>query len=59
MFIQANAAFAQANSSSNVGISAAFTQANAAFLQANSSYNKANTAVTTGKSIAMAIVFGG
>ncbi len=36
----------------NTNIGPAFDQANAAF-------NKANTAVTTGKAIAMAIVFGG
>ena len=40
-------------------IQIAFDQANAAFLQANSAYTKANTSASTGKAIAMAIVFGG
>lgn len=39
-------------------ISLAYTQANNAYTQANNAYNTANTKVTTGKAIAMAIVFG-
>jgi hypothetical protein len=36
----------------------AFNQANTAYNQANAAYEQANTRVTTGKAIAMAIVFG-
>ena len=32
--------------------------ANSAFVQANAAYNQANTAASTGKAIAMSIVFG-
>ena len=39
-------------------ISPAFDAANAAYDQANTAYNQANTKVSTGKAIAMAIVFG-
>jgi hypothetical protein len=49
-FLQGNSAFTQANS--------AFAQGNSAFTQANSAFAEANTRTTTGKAIAMAIVFG-
>ena len=46
-----------ANSAATVLVTPAFNQANAAYTQANAAYTAANTKVTTGKSIAMAIVF--
>ena len=68
----ANSAFATANSAGSYANSA-FTAANsaittnttqnnsitAAFTQANASFNTANSAASTGKAIAMSIVFGG
>lgn len=54
-----NAAFTVTNSAFGVA-NAAFGVTNASFGVANAAFNKANTpGVTTGKSIAMAIVFGG
>lgn len=46
-----------ANSAATVLVTPAFNQANAAYTQANVAYTATNTKVTTGKSIAMAIVF--
>jgi hypothetical protein len=46
-----------ANSAATVLVTPASNQANAAYTQANVAYTAANTKVTTGKSIAMAIVF--
>lgn len=54
----ASDAFTQANTARNQGNSA-FTQANVSFAQANTAFDKANTGASTGKAIAMAIVFGG
>jgi len=55
--ISSNAAYIQANAS-NVLATSSYTQANAANNLATSSYAVANNAATTGKSIAMAMVFG-
>jgi hypothetical protein len=57
-FSHANAAFTTANTAFFEADSAA-SYANSAFIAANSSFTKANTAPTTGKAIAMSIVFGG
>ena len=46
-----------ANSAATVLVTPAFNQANAAYNTANAAYANSNTKVTTGKSIAMAIVF--
>ena len=71
-FIQANAAFIRANSGSiqanaafnhaNSGFiqaNAAFNHANSGFIQANAAFTAANSGASTGKAIAMALVFGG
>jgi len=61
----ANAAFIQANTPNYVANSAsiyangAFTVANSSFIQANAAFTTANSAASTGKAIAMSIVFGG
>jgi hypothetical protein len=65
-FIQANAAFNTGNSGF-IQANAVFTQsnnyvwptANASFIQANAAFTTANSAASTGKAIAMSIVFGG
>lgn len=49
-----SAAYATLTSNAN----SAFVQANSSFIQANAAYNQANTAASTGKAIAMSIVFG-
>ena len=53
----ANSGFAAANSSS-LYANSGFAVANSGALYANSGFTKANTAASTGKAIAMAIVFG-
>ena len=60
----ANAAFNTANSAAtyayvNTSVAAANSYTNAAYIVANAAYGAANSAATTGKAIAMAIVFGG
>ena len=53
----ANSGFAAANSAS-LYANSGFAVANSGALYANSGFSKANTAASTGKAIAMAIVFG-
>ena len=50
-FNSANAAYSGSN--------AAYSGSNAAFNTANASFNSSNTKASTGKAIAMAMVFGG
>lgn len=56
-FTQANAAFTQANTAASTGV-AAFNEANTAETIAIAAFATANNAASTGKAIAMAIVFG-
>ncbi len=62
----ANIAIANVQASANATlntvsntVNASFITANAAFIQANAAFIQANTAASTGKAIAMALVFGG
>jgi hypothetical protein len=58
----ANAAFETANNATDIyarnHANSAFNQANTVFIQANAAFDAANTKVSTGKAIAMSIVFG-
>ena len=54
----ANSAFGTANSAS-ISANTPSSTANSAAIYANGAFTKANTAASTGKAIAMAIVFGG
>lgn len=55
----ANAAFDSANTIDvTAQVLPAYDHANSAFIQANASFDSANTKVSTGKAIAMSIVFG-
>ena len=55
----ANSAASQIVGSAFTVANAAYTTANNAYIVANASFNAANTKASTGKAIAMAIVFGG
>ena len=54
----ANSAFGTANSAS-ISANTPSSTANSAAIYANGAFTKANTAASTGKAIAMSIVFGG
>ena len=54
----ANSAFGTANSAS-ISANTPSATANSAAIYANGAFTKANTAASTGKAIAMSIVFGG